>query len=122
MIRLRVLAIGFAAVLALAFPAMASASFKKVSSKDEFLSITNGKTMNIMGITVFVTPDGKIGGKAYGREVSGAWVWRDGYFCRDLYWGQRDFGPNCQEVRVNGNKIRFASDRGTGMSAVLTLR
>lgn len=111
-----------ALALAVTFPAVAEAKFEKVSTKDEFMEITEGKRMTIFGITVFVTPDGQIGGNAYGRKVSGAWRWQDGYFCRDLYWGQRDFGPNCQEVRVHGNKIRFASDRGAGMSAVLTLR
>lgn len=118
----RFLPAGLSLALALAFPAMAQASFKKIDTKAEFLQITKGKNMTIMGISVFVTPDGKIGGNAYGRPVSGAWSWRDGFFCRDLFWGERDFGPNCQEVRVNGNKIRFASDYGTGMSAVLTLR
>lgn len=111
-----------ALALAVSFPAMAEAKYKKVNSKDEFVQITNGKNMTIMGITVFVTADGKIGGKAYGRQVKGAWRWQDGFFCRDLYWGERDFGPNCQEVRVHGDKIRFASDRGAGRSAVLTLR
>lgn len=103
-------------------PALADAKFKKVDTKDEFLSVTQSRDMTIMGITVFVTPDGKIGGEAYGRPVKGAWQWQNGFFCRDLFWGERDFGPNCQEVRVKGNKIRFASDRGAGKSAVLTLR
>ena len=103
-------------------PAAADAGFRKINSKTEFLEVTQNRAMEILGISVFVTPDGKIGGKAYGRNVSGAWRWQDGYFCRDLFWGERDLGPNCQEVRVDGNRIRFASDRGSGMSAVLTLR
>lgn len=121
--RLKHSAIALAALaLAMTFPAVAEAKFKKIATKGEFLELTSGREMTLMGISVFVTSDGKIGGKAFGRDVRGAWRWQDGFFCRDLYWGETDFGPNCQEVRVDGNKIRFASDRGAGRSAVLTLR
>ena len=118
----RRLGLGLLASITFTYSAVAEAGFRKVSSETEFLQVTSGKNMTIMGITVFVTPDGQIGGRAFGQPVSGAWEWRSGYFCRDLYWGKRDFSPNCQEVRVDGNKIRFASDRGKGQSAVLTLR
>ncbi len=43
-------------------------------------------------------------------------------FCRDLFWGARDLGYNCQQVDVNGSRIRFTSDRGRGDSAVFRLR
>ncbi len=119
---LKLLMLAVAVAVAASTTAVAEAKFKKVVSEDEFLDVTSGKAMTLMGISVFVTRDGKIGGKAFGREVSGKWQWQNGFFCRDLYWGETDFGPNCQEVRVNKNKIRFASDRGAGRSAVLTLR
>ncbi|MEM6593827.1 MAG: dihydrodipicolinate reductase [Pseudomonadota bacterium] len=97
-------------------------AFEKVDTKDEFLSIVGGKTLRLTGIRVQVTPAGEITGRAFGRGVSGAWQWRDGYFCRSLYWGSTDLGPNCQEVRAEGSKIRFTSDRGAGRYADLNIR
>ena len=64
-----------------------------------------------------MSPDGDIRGRALGGPVNGDWRWQDGYFCRDLVWGERDLGPNCQMVEVKGNRIRFTSDFGRGDSA-----
>lgn len=107
------------AAVCTAAPAMA---FEKITSKTDFMNIVQGKNLTILGISVNVQPNGAIGGKAYGRPVKGEWRWSDGYFCRDLYWGEMDLGPNCQEVRVNGNTIRFQSDKGTGRFADLRIR
>jgi len=108
-----------AAAALVATPALA---FEKIKSKSEFMKVVQGKDLTILGISVNVQPNGAIGGKAYGRPVKGEWNWRDGYFCRDLFWGEMDLGPNCQEVRVNGNTIRFQSDKGTGRYADLRIR
>jgi hypothetical protein len=53
--------------------------------------------------------------------VTGDWQWTDGYFCRTLFYGERDLGPNCQEVKVQGATVRFTSDKGQGIYAELTL-
>lgn len=114
----------FAAALLVAFavaPASADA-FQKVDEKDRFVQIVEDRELTRMGIGLDVTSDGKIIGRAFGRDVRGNWTWQDGYFCRDLYWGKRDLGYNCQEVKVNGATIRFTSDKGTGQFADLTLR
>ena len=63
-----------------------------------------------------------IEGRAFGTPVSGAWNWSDGYFCRDLYYGERDLGSNCQQVAIRDNTIRFTSDFGNGDYADLRLR
>ncbi|WP_224824997.1 dihydrodipicolinate reductase [Cognatishimia sp. MH4019] len=112
-----------AAALAMLIVAPASAeAFQKISDKTRFVQAVENKELTRMGIGLDVTPDGKIIGRAFGRDVRGNWTWQDGYFCRDLYWGQRDLGYNCQEVKLNGQTIRFTSDRGTGQFADLTLR
>lgn len=98
------------------------AAFDKVKSKSEFMQIVQGKNLTIMGISVNVQSNGIIGGKAYGRPVKGEWRWADGFFCRDLFWGKMDLGPNCQEVKVHGDTIRFQSDKGTGRYADLRIR
>lgn len=111
-----------AVVIALiALPAHAG-GFEHVDDRPSFVSLIDGRTLTRFGIKLSVTPDGRITGRAFGRDVTGAWQWRAGYFCRDLYWGSKDLGPNCQAVKVQGRTVRFISDRGTGEYADLTLR
>lgn len=113
-----------AAVCSIAFaiaPVTAQA-FQKLTEKANFVQAVQNKELTRMGIGLDVTPDGKIIGRAFGRDVRGNWTWQDGYFCRDLYWGQRDLGYNCQEVKLHGETIRFTSDKGTGQFADLKLR
>jgi hypothetical protein len=108
--------------LSVALPAAVSAdSFRMLDDRAEFISAVEGRKLTRFGIELDVTASGQIVGRAFGRPVSGAWRWRDGYFCRDLFWGQRDLGPNCQAVLLDGNTMRFVSDRGTGEFADLRL-
>ncbi|QFT91219.1 hypothetical protein FIU86_00065 [Roseovarius sp. THAF9] len=96
--------------------------FNQIDDKSEFLSVVADKNLTRFGINVTVTPSGQIEGKAFGRPVTGAWQWKSGFFCRDLYWGQRNLGPNCQAVRVQGSTVRFISDQGNGEYADLRLQ
>lgn len=100
----------------------ASAEFAKVNSASEFKRIVTGKTLSRPLVKLEVSPAGRISGKGMRWPVSGSWTWRNGYFCRDLYWGDDALGYNCQEVRVKDGQIRFTSDRGTGDYADFRLR
>jgi|TARA_R110000851_G_scaffold158208_3_gene301198 hypothetical protein len=112
-----------AAFLLFGFAAPATAEgFAAVTKRDRFVSLIEGRDLTRFGITLNVTSDGQIKGRAFGRDVTGAWRWNGDYFCRDLYWGKMDLGPNCQAVRLNGDTIRFISDQGTGQFADLYLR
>lgn len=104
-----------------AAPATAD-GFNQIQKESEFISVISDKKLTRFGIDLTVTPSGQIAGRAFGRPVSGAWQWKSGYFCRDLYWGKRDLGPNCQAVKVQGSTIRFISDRGAGEFADLRLK
>lgn len=99
-----------------------ASTFKPVKDRDQFVQIVSQGTLSRFGIKLNVKPDGEIDGRAFGRDVSGAWDWRDGYFCRDLFWGTREVGANCQEVKISGNTLRFTSDQGEGRFADLRLR
>lgn len=101
---------------------VASGEGGRVVEKTEFLALVSGQTLTRVGVRLRVGADGAIRGRAFGQPVSGAWRWQGGYFCRDLFWGDRDLGPNCQEVTLRGDVLRFTSDRGTGQSADLVLR
>jgi hypothetical protein len=104
-----------------ALPAYAE-GFSKISDRNTFVNIMQSGQLTRVGIKLKVTPDGKIKGRAMGWDVTGSWEWKDGYFCRDLYWGGDELGANCQEVRVQGDTVRFTSDRGTGDFADLRIK
>ncbi|PKQ13842.1 MAG: dihydrodipicolinate reductase [Alphaproteobacteria bacterium HGW-Alphaproteobacteria-1] len=106
----------------LGLPVPALADFAPVTERDGFVSLISGRDLTRFGIRLTVTPDGQIRGRAFGRDVRGAWRWNGDFFCRDLYWGDMDLGPNCQAVRLKGDTIRFISDQGTGQFADLYLR
>ncbi|MEM8879310.1 MAG: dihydrodipicolinate reductase [Pseudomonadota bacterium] len=96
--------------------------FQIVQSRDAFVRLIDGRQLTRMGIRLVVTTDGQIVGRAFGTDVTGAWDWAGGYFCRDLFYGEEDLGPNCQQVAVSGETMRFTSDRGAGRFADLRLR
>jgi hypothetical protein len=103
-----------------ALPASAS-EFRPVESRSGFVDLVSGKSLTRFGVELAVTPGGDIRGRAFGRPVTGAWRWDGRYFCRDLYFGSQDLGPNCQVVQVSGDKLRFIADRGAGDHADLRL-
>ena len=78
--------------------------------------------LRLFGIKLKIMEDGRIEGKAMGRDVVGDWEWQDGFFCRSMFWGERDIGYNCQEVSINNKKIKFISDRGLGASAKFLIK
>lgn len=102
--------------------APAFADFAKIADENQFMEVVGGKTLTRPLVKLEVTPTGQISGQGASWPVTGNWSWQNGYFCRDLDWGGTDLGYNCQEVRVNDDRIRFTSDRGAGQSAVFRLR
>ncbi len=121
--RLPSIALALIVFLAPAVATQAQADgFKQIENKSVFVSLMNGRELTRFGINLVVTPDGRIDGRAFGRDVKGAWRWQGGYFCRDLFWGQRDLGANCQMVKLQGRTVRFISDKGTGEFADLQLK
>lgn len=115
---MRAIAIAVAICL---MPLMGQA-FERLASKEAFLGSVQGRVLTRFGITLQVTPKGAIQGRALGRNVTGSWVWSDGFFCREMAWGSRVFERNCQQVLRQGNTIRFIADRGAGDVADLTLK
>lgn len=97
-------------------------SFERVTDRSAFISMVSKGELKRFGMTLVVKPDGDITGSAFGRRVSGNWSWKNGYFCRNLFWGTRDIGPNCQEVKVGSKFMRFTSDQGNGQYADFVLK
>lgn len=110
-----------AAICLAALPALAD-SYARVTDRGDFVGLVGGKTLKSIGVSLVVTPSGKIGGRAFGREVTGAWTWDDGFFCRTMQAGDRTFARNCQVVQRQGDRVRFIADRGAGDVADLRIR
>ncbi len=109
------------ALLILLHPAAARA-FDPVTEDGEFRALVVGHELTRLGIELRVLADGQISGRGMGRPVSGEWRWRDGYFCRTLFWGERDLGEDCQAVLRAGDQLRFVAERGAGIHADFRLR
>ena len=110
------------AILAMMFAAPAAAEFSKIADQSEFVRLVAGKELRRPFVKLEVKEDGEIAGYGAAWPVSGEWTWKDGYFCRDLFWDGDALGYNCQEVKAAGDRIRFTSDRGAGDSAEFRLR
>lgn len=104
---------------ALALPA---AAFERVQSRENFVSLVDGRTLTTLGVRLVVTPAGAISGRAFGRDVTGSWDWQDGYFCRSMEAGDRLLPRDCQLVEREGSSLRFTSEKGEGDRARLNLR
>jgi hypothetical protein len=105
-------------------PALAE-EFSAIKDKKLFLNLVKDRELRIgmYGLTLKVLPDGRIEGSALGRDVTGKWAWKDGYFCREMRWGKREIPYNCQLVEAQGESImRFTVDQGRGDSADFRLR
>lgn len=100
----------------------AAADYVRITSETEFAALVRQHRLERIGISLTLTPDGAISGRAFGKPVTGSWVWKGGFFCRDLAWGERSFARNCQEVARDGDALRFTADKGAGESAQLYLR
>jgi hypothetical protein len=110
--------------LALALPIPAMADFTPVTSREEFMSILEGRELRLglFSIRLTVNPDGTIRGSAMGWDVEGTWAWEEGYFCREMDWSGSPIPFNCQLVEVRDDKIRFTVDKGAGDEATFNLR
>lgn len=102
----------------------ADEGFQPVTTEQTFLQILGDRNLSnrLYGVNLSVTPDGAIAGTGAGWDVTGRWSFQDGFFCRDMTWGDDALPYNCQLVESNGDEMRFTSDQGTGEAASFKLR
>lgn len=105
--------------------AAAANEFEPIRDREEFLSTVQGKELRIglYNLSLAVSPDGQIAGRALGWGITGEWAWKDGYFCREMDWSGKAIEYNCQLVERRGStELRFTSNRGEGQRATFRLR
>jgi hypothetical protein len=96
--------------------------YARVTDRGAFVNLVSGKSLTSLGVSLAVSPSGGIGGRAFGRDVTGSWSWEGGYFCRTMKAGDRAFARNCQLVQAKSGRIRFVADKGAGDTADLRIR
>ena len=121
-LRMRIASFFFCILLFSFIYSGARSEYLVIKDKNTFISAVKDKTLKRPLIRIEVTEDGKIIGRAAMLSVTGPWTWENSYFCRDLFWGSRNLGYNCQQVSLSGKKIRFTSDKGEGDFADFTVK
>lgn len=114
-------AAGAVAGTLVATPAAAE-GFRPVTDAREFASLVAGRALTRLGVSLKVLPDGRIQGRAFGRDVTGEWRWQGGFFCRVMRAGSTVVPDDCQAVLRRGDTLRFVAERGAGQYADLRLR
>ena len=108
----------------LALPAQADV-YAPIKDEGQFRSLVSARELRLgaFGISLIIQTDGRITGQAMGSAVTGTWAWRDGYFCREMFWNGIDIPYNCQLVEARSAEVmRFTTDKGTGQSAAFDLQ
>ncbi|MEM7295106.1 MAG: dihydrodipicolinate reductase [Pseudomonadota bacterium] len=110
--------------LLLGAAAAAAVAMTPIQERQTFLQAMDGRSLKIWlyGLSLDVNDDGTITGRAAGRDVTGTWTWQGGYFCREMAWGSMPIDYNCQLVEIDGDTMRFTTDRGAGDYADFRLR
>ncbi len=99
-------------------------SMSRVTDVAQFNQILAGKQLRLglFGIALTVAPNGTISGTASGYDVTGAWTWDNGFFCRQMNWGGTEIPYNCQLIEFGGGQMRATSDQGAGDDATFNVR
>ena len=121
-LRMRIVSFFFCVLLFSFISSGVRSEYLVIKDKNTFIAAVKDKTLKRPLIRLEVTEDGKITGRAAMLSVTGQWTWEKSYFCRDLFWGSRNLGYNCQQVSRSGKKIRFTSDKGEGDFADFTVK
>lgn len=101
--------------------APAFADFVRITSLDEQKSFIGKKHVSPDGHWVRWKRNGKMDGRlASGEKMKGEYSWQDGYMCRTLTAGNRDFGYDCLLVEVDGKTVRVTAKQGSGRVSVWT--
>ena len=123
---LRPLAASLLVLLSLTAPAFAE--YRPIEDQREFLQLVQGRTLVLTRpgiarpIEIQVQRNGALTGEARGYDLTGAWRWENGKFCRQMDWGGYNVRYSCQDVSLNGRTLRFISDRGLFRTAYFEMR
>lgn len=105
----------FLTLSAVALAGCQSTTAPVTGNTDPLTSALAGKTLlHSNGGTVIAYADGRMGGtEASGEDLVGAWVIRDGQWCRTIKKPEKWAGTRCQDVTIDGDQATFLRDDGS---------
>lgn len=109
----------FTFVLASLIGPVSAQGFTRIESESQFLELAVGKTLYLGDTTALALADGRLIVMFKGKEITGSWAWKDGYFCRVLqsYSTKED----CQLWEYDGEGFQVTRDKGAGKVFLYTL-
>ena len=90
----------------------------RITTKKEYITKVVGKKLTSGNGVVYSHKDGTLTGYFGEKEMTGTWTWEEGYWCRTVIIGGREFPHDCQVVTVLGDKLTFIRDRGEGAKII----
>lgn len=120
---MKILSIALTAMaLMTAIPTDVAAQGKRIASEAEFTKAVVGKRLlfGTDGDWFRIQKNGKIRGNFGGKQTTGVWEWRDGFWCRTLTKPRQD--TDCQTWEAVNGGFKVSRDRGKGRSFVYTLK
>lgn len=93
----------------------------RVRTLEVFRARVTGRLLTGEGLVFTIHSDGRISGRADGLEFSGAWLWRDGLFCRTAELDGIDLGADCEVIEVSGPLMRYTRNEGEGSASIVTI-
>lgn len=114
--------IGMVAGAVVALGLAGDANAKNIKKENKFIESVAGKKLVSGNTWLIVTPGGKIEGVGRNNaKITGAWVWSQKFFCRNVVVGNKKFPEDCLTVSVDGNQVTFVRNKGKGDPVVYTV-
>lgn len=109
--------------LAVMIPTSSFADYKRINNADSFTAQVVGKKITFEGGNAIIHANGKTNGRLNKKgKYRGAWVWRNGFYCRNLIIENKETGTKCLKVEIDGVKLRMTMDKGKGRVTEATMK
>lgn len=93
--------------------------WQRVETAEMFRQYCADKVLTSEGMTFTIHSDGRISGCVGNGRLSGAWYWRDRFFCRTAKLDGEELGLDCEIIEIRGNQMRYTRDKGKGETSVV---
>lgn len=93
--------------------------WQRVETEEMFRRAFADKALTSEGMEFTIHSDGRISGRIGTSRLTGAWYWRDRYFCRTAELDGEDLGLDCEIIEILGNQMRYTRDKGNGDTSIV---
>lgn len=94
-------------------------TWKRVTTRDEFVSRFAEVTLVSDGLRFVIHDDGRVVGNVGDLPLSGRWYWENGFFCRTAILDGAPLELDCEIIECCGEQMRYTRDRGDGEVSIV---